>query len=47
LESELVASGGGRFEVSLDGRPVFSKIEEDRFPEPGEVVARLRALGLP
>ena len=42
-----MASHGGRFEISVDGRPVFSKLEEDRFPEPGEVVARLRAQGLP
>lgn len=47
MDSELVASKGGRFEISLDGREVFSKVEEDRFPEPGEVVARLRAMGLP
>ena len=47
MDSELVASKGGRFEISVDGREVFSKIAEDRFPEPGEVVTRLRAMGLP
>ncbi len=47
MDSELVASRGGRFEISVDGREVFSKIAEDRFPEPGEVVTRLRAMGLP
>jgi selT/selW/selH-like putative selenoprotein len=47
VDSELVASRGGRFEISVDGREVFSKIAEDRFPEPGEVVTRLRAMGLP
>ena len=47
MDSELVASRGGRFEISVDGREVFSKISEDRFPEPGEVVTRLRAMGLP
>jgi len=47
IDSELVASHSGRFEISLDGRLVFSKKAEDRFPEPGEVVARLRAQGLP
>jgi selT/selW/selH-like putative selenoprotein len=47
MDSELVAGKGGRFEITVDGRPVFSKIEEDRFPDPGEVVARLRAMGLP
>ena len=47
MDSELVASRGGRFEISVEGREVFSKIAEDRFPEPGEVVTRLRAMGLP
>jgi selT/selW/selH-like putative selenoprotein len=47
VDSELVASKGGRFEISANGREVFSKVAEDRFPEPGEVVARLRAMGLP
>lgn len=47
MDSDLVASRGGRFEISVDGREVFSKIAEDRFPEPGEVVTRLRAMGLP
>ena len=47
MDSELVASKGGRFEISMDGREVFSKVAEDRFPEPGEVVTRLRAMGLP
>ena len=42
-----MASKGGRFEISMDGREVFSKVAEDRFPEPGEVVTRLRAMGLP
>ena len=47
VESELVASKGGRSEISVEGREVFSKVAEDRFPEPGEVVSRLRAMGLP
>ena len=38
IESELVASGGGVFEVTLDGRPVFSKKALGRFPDDGEVV---------
>ena len=33
----LVPSGGGAFEVSVDGRPVFSKKEQKRFPEYAEV----------
>ena len=36
-ELQLVPSRGGRFEVSLDGKKIFSKLEEGRFPEPGEL----------
>ena len=32
----------GAFEVSLDGETVFSKKEERRFPEEGELAARLQ-----
>lgn len=34
---ELVPSGGGRFEVTLDGDLIFSKLELKRHAEPGEV----------
>lgn len=33
----LVPSGGGCFEVSVDGRLIFSKLKEGRFPEPKEL----------
>ena len=36
-EVELSESGGGVFEVTVDGRLVFSKKAEDRFPEYQEV----------
>jgi selT/selW/selH-like putative selenoprotein len=32
VEVELVPSGGGAFEVKLDGRLLFSKLREKRFP---------------
>ena len=35
---ELVASGGGVFEVSLDGRLIFSKKKLGRFPEDEEIL---------
>lgn len=41
--AELVPGSNGVFVVSADGTPVFSKSEEQRFPEPGEIVARLKA----
>ncbi len=34
---------GGEFEVSLDGRPIFSKREAGRFPDTAEVLARIPA----
>ena len=44
----LVPGRGGIFEVRLEGEPVFSNKEADRFPEPREVKDALRAkLGLP
>ncbi len=36
--SELVASGGGVFEVTVDGKLLFSKKSLDRFPDAGEIV---------
>jgi len=43
----LVPSDGGRFEVSIGGELVYSKLETGAFPEPraiaGEVDARLKA----
>lgn len=41
--AELIPGTGGVFVVSADGTPVFSKEEEQRFPDPGEIVARLKA----
>ncbi|MYC70925.1 MAG: SelT/SelW/SelH family protein [Gemmatimonadetes bacterium] len=39
----LVPSDRGRFEVSLNGELIFSKLQEGRFPDAGEVKARLDA----
>ena len=33
----LIPSGGGRFEVTVDGELVYSKLKEGRFPEYEEV----------
>jgi selenoprotein W-related protein len=37
-EATLKPSTGGRFEVSVDGSLVYSKLELDRFPEDGELL---------
>jgi len=33
----LVPSSGGRFEVSIDGKLIFSKLQTGRFPEYDEI----------
>jgi selenoprotein W-related protein len=43
VESELIRSSGGVFEVYNNGQLVFSKKQLGRFPEPGEVANNLRA----
>ena len=37
-EATLKPSDGGRFEVSVDGDLVFSKLEKDRFPGDEELI---------
>ncbi len=39
----LVPSGGGRFEVSLNGDLVYSKLSTGQFPEPDEIKNALKA----
>lgn len=43
MDVELIASGGGVFEVVADGKLLHSKKKTGRFPEPGTIVAVLRA----
>jgi len=43
VSSELVASGGGVFEVTIDGQTIFSKRSLGRFPDDGEVIELIRA----
>ncbi len=38
----LVPSIGGRFEVSINGRLIYSKLETQRHAEPGEVAGLVR-----
>jgi len=40
-------SGGGRFEVSRDGQPVFEKSKVGRHAKPGEIVGLLKADSTP
>ena len=40
----LVPSDRGRFELSVDGELIFSKVQEGRFPEYGEIKPQIDAL---
>lgn len=43
VDAELIKSGGGVFEVVVDGNLVFSKKALGRFPESQEILAKLDA----
>ncbi len=38
----MIKGDDGIFDVQADGRMIFSKHETGRFPEPDEVLAKLR-----
>jgi len=38
----LIPSDGGRFEVSINGKLIFSKLKEGRFPENQEIFNLLK-----
>ena len=40
----LVPSDGGKFEVSVNGELLYSKLETHRHAEPGEVLGLVRKL---
>ncbi len=35
-------SDGGRFEIFVDGEPVYSKLETGRFPESREIIQAIQ-----
>jgi selenoprotein W-related protein len=43
VEAKLIRGSGGVFDVSVDGKLVFSKKSVGRFPEPGEVLEKIPA----
>jgi selenoprotein W-related protein len=43
VESELICGGGGIFDVVVDGDMIFSKHDVGRFPEPDEILAKIRS----
>jgi len=44
VTAKLIAGDGGVFDVTVDGQMVFSKFEIGRFPEPGEVVEKMKKM---
>ena len=42
VETKLISSGGGVFEIMLDGDLIFSKKEKGRFPDDGEVASLIK-----
>jgi selT/selW/selH-like putative selenoprotein len=44
IEAEFIKSGGGVFEVVADGKLIFSKKKEYRFPEDEEIIDILRGM---
>ena len=40
----LVPSDGGRFEISVNGDLLYSKLEQHRHAEPGEVLRLVRKI---
>ena len=39
----LVPSGGGAFEVSVNGEKIHSKLQTGQFPEPDAILKKVRA----
>ncbi|MBK8259142.1 MAG: Rdx family protein [Polyangiaceae bacterium] len=44
VDTVLQHGGGGVFDVTVNGKLVFSKHKEGRFPEPDEVLAQIATL---
>ena len=44
MDAELIRGKDGVFDVRVDGKLIVSKHELGRFPEPGEVEAKIERL---
>jgi selT/selW/selH-like putative selenoprotein len=45
VEVELIGGSSGIFDVKLEGKLLFSKFKQQRFPNPGEISAIIGSLG--
>jgi len=43
IDVKLIKGSGGQFEIVVDGKLVFSKKSEGRFPSPEEVLDQIPA----
>jgi selT/selW/selH-like putative selenoprotein len=43
-EVQLIPSRGGRFEVMLDGTPIFEKSKMGRHAAPGEILSKIEGV---
>jgi selenoprotein W-related protein len=41
VSAKLIPGSNGIFDVVIDGQLIFSRSEDKRFPEPGEIIRRL------
>ena len=41
-EVELIAGGGGIYDIVVDGKKIFSKNKAGRFPEPQEIITLIK-----
>jgi selT/selW/selH-like putative selenoprotein len=44
IVATLIEGHGGAFEVSVDGKKIFSKLKTFRFPENDEILDKLESL---
>ncbi|MBI4327404.1 MAG: SelT/SelW/SelH family protein [Chloroflexi bacterium] len=40
---KLVPSGGGAFEISVNGQKIYSKLQTGQFPEPDAILKAIKA----
>jgi selT/selW/selH-like putative selenoprotein len=42
IKPEVIQSGGGVFDITVDGIKIFSKKEQGRFPTPEEILKAIK-----
>jgi selenoprotein W-related protein len=41
-EIELIAGANGVFDISQDGKTIYSKFEQGRFPQPDDIIKLIK-----